>query len=229
MITTADPPEILSDWTNNIDHLFNQLKFILCECSTGGFISNIESAIIKALNYPSLFKSIGEDRHIYGRLISKLSNNVLLLFTDGGKISNFNSLKTTEKIQNLLTEKDNLFSHLYQWDYSFYSFILNGPPVSDLFSKFNSNENSLNKNKNKNKLSNTYSVLRKYTKMISGEIFLIESFDDLYIKVDDLVTRKCFFNFVNLKLEMSPALISKIKLQQENCENSFNQKVRKIK
>lgn len=258
LMTTSDPPEILSDWTHNLDHLFYQLKFILCDGKLGSFITNIENSIIKAFQHTTFFRSIGEDRHVYGKLLSRILNTNIILFTDGGKFSTLNSLKNSEKIFSMSTTNDDIFTHLYRWDINFYSFILTGPiyknkgeikkikeneaSTLDNNKKYfvnNINNNSLldinNSNKSINfsnskdnekyKFNNTINILKKYSNIIGGECILVETFDDLYIKCDELLVKKLFYNYVNLRFELNPNFSNKILQMQSNLvdiENATN-------
>ncbi len=258
LITTSDPPEIISDWTHNLEHLFYQLKFILCEGQNGSFITNIENAIIKAFQVATLFRSIGEDKHLYGKLPSRISNTNIILFTDGGKFSTLNMVKNSEKIYTMQTSNEDFFSHLYRWDFSLYSFVLTGPTYKNILKSADNrlkqknkeinekeNINNLNKkeklnnsslsfesksiqNTNKDKanenykLNNTINIIKKYTNLVGGESFLIESFDDLYINVNEFLLKKLFTNYINLRFEFNPNLSNRISQIQSNLNNLDN-------
>ena len=72
------------------------------------------------------------------------------------------------------------------------------------------------------KINNTVNTLKKYSNLIGGECFMIESLDDLYIKADELLMKKLIFNFVNLKFEINPNLANKVILQNNSENNNCN-------
>lgn len=227
LLSTADPPEVLSDWTHSLDHLFYQLKFLLCGGAAGAYFTNLENSIIKALQLSNNYRYLGEDKHIYGKLPTKISNTIILLFTDAGKICNVNSLKNSEKLLSLSTSGEDLNTHLYRWDNSLYSFAFTGPlnksqlrilKSKDLSASY-SNNTSIEAFNQGNKISSTLSILKRYSNIIGGECIMIESFDDLYIKCDELLMKKLFFNFVNLRFEINPNLASKILAAQSASES----------
>ena len=94
---------------------------------------NLETVIQNSYKILNYIKKIGPDKHVYGRLFSKVQNSVIILITDGGYITNnenFNLSSITLKDNNqyLVNDKNNkiinIYKDLYCWDQRFFAIVL---------------------------------------------------------------------------------------------------------
>ena len=94
---------------------------------------NLETVIQNSYKLLNYIKKIGPDKHVYGRLFSKVQNSVIILITDGGYITNnenFNLSSITLKDNNqyLVNDKNNkiinIYKDLYCWDQRFFAIVL---------------------------------------------------------------------------------------------------------
>ena len=94
---------------------------------------NLETVIQNSYKLLNYIKKIGPDKHVYGRLFSKVQNSVIILITDGGYITNnenFNLSLITLKDNNqyLVNDKNNkiinIYKDLYCWDQRFFAIVL---------------------------------------------------------------------------------------------------------
>jgi hypothetical protein len=200
---------VVSSWADSVDHLLFQLKILKTEFS----FTNIEIAIQTGLNLINSLRKIGTDKHVHGRLPSKISNSFIMLFTDGGKLNNFKRVLTksckvglslssmdliysSNKNQNLSPDPSSAvnFSDLYhepfKWDQSFFSFVLNS----------NADQDGM-------------AMLKKYSSLIGGSVEKLENFDELIAKMDFYSMRKFIFNKVNINLEINNSVVN---LLQQN-------------
>jgi hypothetical protein len=200
---------VVSSWADSVEHLLFQLKILKTDYS----FTNIETAIQTALNLINSLRKIGTDKHVHGRLPSKINNSFIMLFTDGGKLNNFKRVFTKSSkvglnlsgmdLMNSSNKNHNLphdtsssvnFSDLYyepfKWDQSLFSFVMNS----------NADQEGL-------------TMLRKYSTLIGGSLENVENFDELIAKMDIYSMRKFILNKVNINLEINNSVVN---LLQQN-------------
>jgi hypothetical protein len=121
--------------------------------------TNIENSLLMAFNILNHPRRIGSDKHIYGRLLSKVQNSNIILFTDGGRLSSESKVYSSNERINL--NSNELYNETaFRWDHLFYTFSLG----------FN---------------DSGYPMLAKLTNIINGEIIKCESFDEMMESVEN--------------------------------------------
>ena len=134
---------------------------------------NLETVIQNSYKLLNYIKKIGPDKHVYGRLFSKVQNSVIILITDGGYITNnenFNlsSISLKDNNQYLVNDKNNkiinIYKDLYCWDQRFFAIVLT----------------------NKREEFDSFLVLDKICKYTGSKITTIENANFLSEKLLDL-------------------------------------------
>jgi len=83
---------LISNWGTCPDHLLLQLNALKITFD----FTNIDNAIKNAFDLINYTRLIGPEKHIYGRLFSKIQNSYIIIITDGGQISNSNKIFNNE-------------------------------------------------------------------------------------------------------------------------------------
>ena len=80
----------LYQWSTTTEHFLCQLNALKNTCD----FTNIDFAIKKAFQMINYIKKIGIEKHVYGRLFSKIHNSYIILITDGGHLSSNDKILT---------------------------------------------------------------------------------------------------------------------------------------
>ena len=124
-----DENYFFKSWSSNTEQFILQLNALQITYNN----INLESVIQNSYKLLNYIKKIGPDKHVYGRLFSKVQNSVIILITDGGYITkneNFNisSISLRDNKQYLINDKNNkilnIYKDLYCWDQRFFAFVL---------------------------------------------------------------------------------------------------------
>ena len=137
---------LICNWLTTTEHFLIHLNELKNTCD----FTNIDFAIKNSFNMLNTIKKIGDEKHVYGRLFSKIQNSFILVFTDGGIISSKEQIKPKHGCEDsllyLIDEDRNIFKNeedykkiipaeinypsiykeLYRWDQSLYFIVLNG-------------------------------------------------------------------------------------------------------
>ena len=119
------------NWSTNTEHFLCQLNALKISYD----FTNIDYAIKKGFQIINFIKKMGIEKHIYGRLFSKIQNSYIILITDGGNFSSNEKLLSLNTCSNstLLLKDQNkyilenypiLYKELYRWDQSLYAIVL---------------------------------------------------------------------------------------------------------
>ena len=161
-------------WSSTTDQFIYQLNALKISYD----FTNIDTAIQNSFKLLNFIKKIGQEKHVYGRLFSKIQNAVIILITDGGyfsnseKILNFNNSNISLKDdKDIVYNFPNIYKELYRWEYRFYAIILT----------------------NKNEEFESYKILDKMCKNIGGNIINVENQNILNEKLNEL-SNKYFQN-----------------------------------
>ena len=144
------------------------------------------------INY---IKKIGIEKHVYGRLFSKIHNSYIILITDGGHLSsndkiltinncNYSTLSLKDQNEFILEGFHNIYKELYRWDQSFYAIVL-----TDKTDKNNSFE--------------SFKILDKICKNIGGKIITVDNPNSLNDKLNDLSNKYFQNNRVNINFNIN--------------------------
>ena len=166
----------LYNWSTTTDHFLCQLNALKISYD----FTNIDYAIRKGFQMINFIKKIGIEKHVYGRLFSKIQNSYLILITDGGNLSTNEKVITTndhsilslkDKSDFILDNYPNLYKELYRWDHSLFAFVLT----------------------DKNNDFESFKVLDKICKNVGGKIITVDNPNSLNDKLNDL-NNKSFLN-----------------------------------
>ena len=95
--------DLAFDWSTNTEHFLYQLNALKLSYD----FTNIDYAIKKGFQIINYIKKIGYERHVYGRLFSKIQNSYIILITDGGNLSSNEKLLTLNNCNSsILSLKD---------------------------------------------------------------------------------------------------------------------------
>jgi hypothetical protein len=183
LLHTKDENNIISSWAEPVEHLLFQLKTLKCNFS----FTNIENSIQIGLNMLNYFKKIGNEKHVHGKLPSKIQNSFIILFTDSCRFSNIKKVysKNATKISLLPCSKDDLIIEPFRWDQMLLTFILG-----------DSNESS--------------DLFRKYTNSIGGKTIYSKDLNELQTNVEEQAIRHLGLNKINIYFEINNAKVNKL-------------------
>ena len=160
----------LKSWSSITDQFLFQLNALKISYD----ITNIDTAIQNGFKLLNFIKKIGYEKHIYGRLFSKIQNSVIILITDGGYMSenekyfnmnlNQSSLLLKDNNEYIINKYPNIYKELYRWDQRFYAIVLT----------------------NKNEEFDSYKILDKISKNLGGKIINLENGNLLNDKLSEL-------------------------------------------
>lgn len=150
-------------------------------------MTNIEQSIQNALGMLNGMRKIGIDKHVHGRLLSKIQTSYIILFTDGGKMSNLKKVYSGSSKVNLHYENfnPNLINEPFRWDYQLVNLVLGQNPDTE-----------------------GIKLLRKMASIIGGQTVTIENMDDLMIKIENICDKIC--HKVNIFFEVNNKIINSI-------------------
>ena len=166
------------NWSTNTEHFLCQLNALKISYD----FTNIDYAIKKGFQIINFIKKMGIEKHIYGRLFSKIQNSYIILITDGGNFSSNEKLLSLNTCSNstLLLKDQNkyilenypiLYKELYRWDQSLYAIVLT----------------------DKNNDFESFKILDKICKNVGGKIITVDNPILLNDKLFDL-SNKYFLN-----------------------------------
>ena len=180
------------NWSTNTDHFLCQLNAL----KTSYDFTSIDFAIKKGFQMINFIKKIGYEKHVYGRLFSKIQNSYIILITDGGhlsssdKILNYNNcnpstLSLKDPNQYIIEKYPNIYKELYRWDQSLYAIVLTDKNNNDFES---------------------FKVLDKICKNVGGKIITVDNPNSLNEKLLELSTKafqnnRVYINFNINKLK----------------------------
>jgi len=181
----------LYQWSTTTEHFLCQLNALKNTCD----FTNIDFAIKKAFQMINYIKKIGIEKHVYGRLFSKIHNSYIILITDGGHLSsndkiltinncNYSTLSLKDQNEFILEGFHNIYKELYRWDQSFYAIIL-----TDKTDKNNSFE--------------SFKIFDKICKNIGGKIITVDNPNSLNDKLNDLSNKYFQNNRVNINFNIN--------------------------
>ena len=183
--------KFLYQWSTTTEHFLCQLNALKNTCD----FTNIDFAIKKAFQMINYIKKIGIEKHVYGRLFSKIHNSYIILITDGGHLSsndkiltinncNYSTLSLKDQNEFILEGFHNIYKELYRWDQSFYAIVL-----TDKTDKNNSFE--------------SFKILDKICKNIGGKIITVDNPNSLNDKLNDLSNKYFQNNRVNINFNIN--------------------------
>ena len=165
-----DEKFFIQSWSTNTDQFLFQLNALKISYD----ITNVETAIQNSFKLLNFIKKIGYEKHVYGRLFSKIQNSIIILITDGGYISenvknlNLNNNPSSSLLkdnnQYILNKYPNIFKELYRWDQRFYALVLT----------------------NKTEEFPSFKILDKICKNTGGKIITLENGNSLNDKLIEL-------------------------------------------
>ena len=183
--------DLAFDWSTNTEHFLYQLNALKLSYD----FTNIDYAIKKGFQIINYIKKIGYERHVYGRLFSKIQNSYIILITDGGNLSSNEKLLTLNNCNSsILSLKDQnkfilenypiIYKELFRWDQSLYAIILT----------------------DKNNDFESFKVLDKICKNVGGKIITVENPILLNDKLFDLSNKyfqnnRVYINFLINKIK----------------------------
>ena len=181
----------LYQWSTTTEHFLCQLNALKNTCD----FTNIDFAIKKAFQMINYIKKIGIEKHVYGRLFSKIHNSYIILITDGGHLSsndkiltinncNYSTLSLKDQNEFILEGFHNIYKELYRWDQSFYAIVL-----TDKTDKNNSFE--------------SFKIFDKICKNIGGKIITVDNPNSLNDKLNDLSNKYFQNNRVNINFNIN--------------------------
>lgn len=181
----------LYQWSTTTEHFLCQLNALKNTCD----FTNIDFAIKKAFQMINYIKKIGIEKHVYGRLFSKIHNSYIILITDGGHLSsndkiltinncNYSTLSLKDQNEFILEGFHNIYKELYRWDQSFYAIVL-----TDKTDKNNSFE--------------SFKIFDKICKNIGGKIITVDNPNSLNDKLNDLSNKYFQNNRVNINFNLN--------------------------
>ena len=181
----------LYQWSTTTEHFLCQLNALKNTCD----FTNIDFAIKKAFQMINYIKKIGIEKHVYGRLFSKIHNSYIILITDGGHLSsndkiltanncNYSTLSLKDQNEFILEGFHNIYKELYRWDQSFYALVL-----TDKTDKNNGFE--------------SFKILDKICKNIGGKIITVDNPNSLNDKLNDLSNKYFQNNSVNINFNIN--------------------------
>ena len=181
----------LYQWSTPTEHFLCQLNALKNTCD----FTNIDFAIKKAFQMINYIKKIGVEKHIYGRLFSKIHNSYIILITDGGHLSssdkiltanncNYSTLSLKDQNEFIFEGYHNIYKELYRWDQSFYALVL-----TDKTDKNNSFE--------------SFKILDKICRNIGGKIITVDNPNSLNDKLNDLSNKYFQNNRVNINFNLN--------------------------
>ena len=164
----VDDNYFLKSWSTTTDQFLFQLNALKISYD----ITSIDTAIQNSFKLLNYIKKIGIEKHIYGRLFSKIQNSIIILITDGGYMSenpnnfNLNQWSSLLKDNNeyILNKYPNIYKELNRWDQRFYSIVLT----------------------NKNEEFDSFKILDKICKNLGGKIITLENGNLLCDKLNEL-------------------------------------------
>ena len=181
-------------WSTTTEHFLFKLNSLQLSYD----FTNIIYAIRKSFQMINSIKKIGYEKHIYGRLFSKIQNSFIILITDGGNISseekvfsskcNHSILELKDLNENIIEGYPNIYKELYRWDHGLYAVVLT----------------------DKNNNFESYEILSKICKNVGGGILTVDNPNSLNDKLYEL-SNKLFQNnrvYINFNIN---------KLKKENC------------
>ena len=188
---------LISNWVSCPEHLLTQLNALKITYD----FTNIDNAIKNAFNLINCTRIIGAEKHIYGRLFSKIQNSYIIILTDGGQFSNSNKIFNNEYnsinlintndiiLENINNNNNNntnneesfpkIYNELYRWDQTIYSIILTD------------NENIQN--------IKSYDILSKYSKLVGGKVYTVKNNESLNMIMSELNEKILNINKVNIQ------------------------------
>ncbi len=123
----------LANWSSNTEHFLCQLNALKLTYD----FTNIEYAIRKGFQMINFIKKIGYEKHVNGRLFSKIQNSYIILITDGGSFSSsgkiISNCSLKDKNEYIIDNYPNIYKELNRWDYSLFAIVL-----TDKINKFES-------------------------------------------------------------------------------------------
>ena len=181
----------LYQWSTTTEHFLCQLNALKNTCD----FTNIDFAIKKAFQMINYIKIIGIEKHVNGRLFSKIHNSYIILITDGGHLSssdkiltvnncNYSTFSLKDQNEFILEGFHNIYKELYRWDQSFYALVL-----TDKTDKNNSFE--------------SFKILDKICKNIGGKIITVDNPNSLNDKLNDLSNKYFQNNSVNINFNIN--------------------------
>lgn len=181
----------LYHWSTTTEHFLCQLNALKNTCD----FTNIIFAIRKAFQMINYIKKIGVEKHVNGRLFSKIHNSHIILITDGGHLSSIDKILNVNNCSNstfslkdqnefILEGYHNLYKELYRWDQSFFALVL-----TDKTDKNNSFE--------------SYKILDKICKNIGGKIITVDNPNSLNDKLNELSIKSFQNNRVNINFNIN--------------------------
>ena len=207
---------LISNWVSCPEHLLAQLNALKITYD----FTNIDNAIKNAFNLINCTRIIGTEKHIYGRLFSKIQNSYIIILTDGGQFSNssklfnneYNSINlintndiTFENTNNNNNEESfpKIYNELYRWDQTIYSIILTD---------------------NENKNIKSYEILSKYSKLVGGKVYTVKNNEALNMIMSELNEKVLNTNRVNIQFIINKSRKKKLITQIENIYENNNEK-----
>ena len=178
----------LENWSTTTEHFLFQLNAL----KTSYDFTNIDYALKKSFQMINFIKKIGYEKHVYGRLFSKIQNSYIILITDGGQLSSNEKLLSLSHSTQCLKEPNekifdnypNIYKELFRWDHSFFAIVLT----------------------DKNNDFESFKVLDKICKNIGGKIITVDNPNSLTDKLCELsfksfTNNRVYINFNINKLK----------------------------
>jgi hypothetical protein len=154
----------LFNWSTNTEHFLCQLNALKITYD----FTNIEYAVKKGFQMINFIKKIGQEKHVNGRLFSKIQNSYIILITDGGSLSSnekiISNCSLKDKNEYIIDNYPNLYKELYRWDHSLFAIVL-----TDKYNKFES-----------------YKALDGICKNLGGKIIPVDNPNSLNDKLNEL-------------------------------------------
>ena len=165
----------IDSWSTTTEHFLIQLNALKITYD----FTNIDYAIKKSFQMINFIKNIGYEKHVYGRLFSKIQNSYIILITDGGKFSsnekiislNSSTQFLKEPNEKILENYPNIYKELNRWDHSIFAIVLT----------------------DKNNDFESFKILDKICKNCGGKIITVDNPNSLTDKLNEL-NFKCFTN-----------------------------------
>ena len=214
---------LISNWVSCPEHLLAQLNALKITYD----FTNIDNAIKNAFSLINYTRIIGAEKHIYGRLFSKIQNSYIIILTDGGQFSNSNKIFNNEynsinlintndiTLENTNNNNNNnntnndesfpkIYNELYRWDQTIYSIIL-----TDI-------ENIQN--------IKSFDILSKYSKLVGGKVYTVKNNESLNMIISELNEKIFNTNKVNIQFILNKSKKKKLITQIENIYENYNEK-----
>ena len=192
---------IFFNWSTTTDHFLYQLNALKITYD----FTNIDYAIKKGFQIINFIKKIGYEKHVYGRLFSKIQNSYIILITDGGSLSNnekiISNFNLKDQNEYILDNYPNIYKELYRWDHSLYAIVL-----TDKNNKFAS-----------------FKTLDGIFKNVGGKIITVDNPNLLSDKLNDLSNK----NFQNNRVYIN-FNINKLKKKNNITYLEYNGNIDKM-